>query len=74
MDQLASRIKELPVEMITEILNNLKPKFYVVYEDWTENISWYTTFEDALAWFIWNLQYTDNLIQLGNCEVSQSLY
>jgi len=53
MNKLAIKIKELPVEMITEILNHTVIHYYVsVYYD-TDflGIHWYDNIEDALSYY-----------------------
>lgn len=51
MNQLALQIKELPIELIIEILNNLKLKFYVLNNEDITCIKWFDTTEDAIVFF-----------------------
>lgn len=48
MNQLALQIKELPVELIIEILNNLKLKFYVLNNEDITCIKWFDTIKDTI--------------------------
>ena len=55
MNKLALKIKNLPVEMIAEILSNLEqPCFYVTLYG---EVSWFDTIEEAIIEYIQGVQF-----------------